>query len=213
MRKAKFKKGDTVRLLDGKDIPSYAGIWVSGMREYIGTETTIEHVQYDKYVNTFRYMVANNGYMWDERGMEAVESKPDWKVLIVPIDGNVTEGRLIENGKVVKTVTTKKSKEDEYNIEEACKVIVERLFEREKLETRNGYTLLPIGTVVKINDTCARDYNLPYNVLGRIAGYRPNGGYAVDFGFPYNDKLHNCNCLETNTGLWLLDCSFEKVDV
>lgn len=213
MRKAKFNKGDTVRLLDGKDIPNYAGIWVSGMREYIGTETTIEHVQYDKYVNTFRYMVANNGYMWDERGMEAVESKPDWKVLIVPVDGNVTEGRLIENDKVVKTVTTKKSKEDEYSIAEACKVIVERLFEG-VVKSKEEPKTLPVGTFVKINDDCASSYMLPVGLIGRIVKQHPihDDSYAVDFGFKYNHIQHNCGCLPSDTGLWLFDDKFTKVD-
>lgn len=211
MRKPKFNKGDTVRLLDGKCIPAYAGMWVSGMREYIGTETTIEHVQYDKYVNTFRYMVANNGYMWDERGLEAVESKPDWKVLIVPLDGKTTEGRLIENDKVVKTVTTKKSKEDEYNIEEACKVITERLFEKEETE----YERLPLGTLVKINDTCAAAYLLPVGLIGRIVRQHPvhNDSYGIDFGFKYCPVQHNCGCLPSDTGLWLFDDRFTKVDV
>ena len=211
MRKPKFNKGDTVRLLDGKDIQGYAGMWVSGMREYIGTETTIEHVQYDKYVNTFRYMVANNGYMWDERGLEAVESKPDWKVLIVPLDGKTTEGRLIENDKVVKTVTTKKSKEDEYSIGEACKVITERLFEKEETE----YKLLPLGTLVKITDDCAAMYKLPVGLIGRIVRYhlRDNNCYAVDFAFKYNYVQHECGCLTSDTGLWLFDYHFTKVDV
>ena len=208
MRKPKFNKGDTVRLLDGKGIPAYAGMWVSGMREYIGTETTIEHVQYDKYVNTFRYMVANNHYMWDERGLEAVESKPDWKVLIVPIDGNVTEGRLIENDKVVKTVTTKKSKEDEYSIEEACKVIVERLFEKEA-----EHAPLPVGTVVRLTDKCVATYLLPVGLMGRIVKYIDvTGSYAIDLGFKYCPIQHACGCLPSDTGLWLPETEFTKVD-
>ena len=179
------------------------------MGEYVGTETTIEHVQYDKYVNTFRYMVANNHYMWDERGLEAVESKPDWKVLIVPIDKDTTEGRLIEGDKTVKTVTTKKSKEDDYNIEEACKVIVERLFEKEV-----EYTPLPVGTVVRITDKCAAIYLLPVGLMGRIVKYiNATGSYAIDFGFKYCPVQHACGCLPSDTGLWLYDDKFTKVDV
>jgi hypothetical protein len=215
MRKAKFNVGDTVRLLDGKDIPNYSGFWMPGMKEYVGMETTVEHVQYDKYTNQFRYMVADADYVWDERGLEAVESKPDWKVLIVPLDGKTTEGRLFENEKVVKTATTKKSKEDEYSVEEACKIIVERLFEKEVLKKETEREPFPVGTIVRITDSCANDYGLPKNLLGRIVGHRSgiSSAYIVDFGLPYSDKLHDCYQLPSNTGLWLYEHRFEKVDV
>lgn len=207
MRKAKFNKGDTVRLLDGNDIPNYAGIWVNGMREHVGTETTIEHVQYDKYVNTFRYMVANNGYMWDERGLEAVESKPDWKVLIVPIDGKTTEGRLYEGDKIIKTVATKKSKEDVYSIEEACKVITERLFEKEPIEVNP----FPPGTLIEVaNDFCG----VPKGTRGYVVD-KVFSDYVVDFKVQYPNTHHcrtwGCN-LEKPTGYVFLAQDLKKVD-
>ena len=212
MRKAKFKKGDTVKLLDGSGIQSYAGMWVTNMRKYIGTETTIEHVQYDKYVNTFRYMVANNDYMWDERGLEAVESKPDWKVLIVPVDGKVTEGRLIENDKVVKTVTTKKSKEDEYSIEEACKVIVERLFEGEVKSTEIDE--FPPDTIVKVVNFEPNGTAICNGMLGFIVNKDIDGSYLVDFLIPVPGCHYGVGHeLPEKTGYYLFPFHFEKVDV
>lgn len=189
MRKAKFKRGDTVRLLDGKDIPNYSGFWASSMREYIGNETTIEHIQYDKYTNQFRYMVKDNMYVWDERSLELVEFKPNWKVLIAPINGKTTEGRLIEDNKVVKAVTTKKSKEDEYSVEEACKVITERLFEKEESPNVCGF---PIGSLVEITVDV---FDMPKGARGYVLGKGFNDkDVAVDLKINYG-FTHNCASL------------------
>jgi hypothetical protein len=155
-------------------------------------------------------MVGNNGYMWDERGMEAVESQPDWKVLIVPLDGKTTEGRLIENDKVVKTVTTKKSKEDEYSIEEACKVIVERLFEKAPIEVDP----FPPGTVVRIVNFEDSYTSICNGMLAEVINKDVDGTYLVDFKIP----IKGChtgllNELPMKTGYYLVPSHFEKVDM
>lgn len=212
MRKAKFNVGDTVRLLDGKDIPNYSGFWMPSMKQYVGMETTVEHVQYDKYTNQFRYMVADADYVWDERGLEVVESKPNWKVLIVPIDGNVTEGRLIENDKVVKTMTTKKSKEDEYSIAEACKVITERLFEKETTEVDP----FPTGTLVEVVTDFTSFTGVPKGTRGYVIGKGSCASdYVVDFKVQY-PHTHRCKTwgynLEEPTGYVFLAHDLKKVD-
>lgn len=51
----------------------------------------------------------------------------NWKVVIIP-QGDKTLGRLYEDGKVTKSVETTKHPDDEYSIEAACDVIMERLF-------------------------------------------------------------------------------------
>lgn len=206
MREPKFKIGDKVKLLYGGDLANYSGLWMLTMNDYVDTEATILHVQYDRYTNTFRYMVDTNLYMWDERSIESLEPKPNWKVLIVPIDNENTEGRLYENDKIIKTVATKKSKDDEYSIEEACDVIIERLFEEPQVET------FPNGTIVEITVEAANRYELPYGLRGKVVQYSDTvGAYAIDFGMRYN-YTHNCACLAENTGLFLESIYIKKVD-
>lgn len=206
MRTPKFKKGDKVRLLDGCNISNYSGLWTSGMKKYVDTETIINQVQYDRYTNQFRYMVDGNLYMWDERSIESLEPKPNWKVLITPIDNENTEGRLYEDDKIIKTVATKKSKDDEYRIEEACKVIIERLFEEPKVET------FPVGTIVAITSDAANKYDLPHGLRGKVVKYYDSiECYIIDFGMQYN-YTHDCCFLPTKTGLLLESSYITKVD-
>lgn len=210
MRKAKFQVGDKVKLLRGKDIPNYSGHWVTGMEEYVGDTTTIVDMLYDKYTNQFRYSVEDNWYAWDERGLELVENKPTWKVLIVPLNDTTTEGRLFNGEELINTVTTTKCKDDAYSVEEACKVIVERLFFSEPSKTQKVY---PNGTIVRITDDSSHHYHLPKGLLGRLVKYDPkDDDYVVDFGFEYGET-HNCSKdLPNNTGLYLHESSFEVVD-
>lgn len=206
MRTAKFKKGDKVKLLYGGNIPNYSGLWMPSMNDYVGNETTIRAVQYDRYTNSFRYMVEDNLYMWDERSIESLEPKPNWKVLITPIDNENTEGKLLEGNKIIKTVATKKSKDDEYSMEEACKVIIERLFEEPKVET------FPDGTIVEITDETAYKYQLPRGLRGKVVKYLEYvQSYVIDFGMSYH-YTHDCCCLPDKTGLLLESTYFTKVD-
>lgn len=69
---------------------------------------------------------------WVNPNQLKLANTPDWKVLIMP-EGDKTTGRLYENGKVVKSVETKKHPDDEYSIDKACEVIMERLFPTPKL--------------------------------------------------------------------------------
>ena len=69
---AKFKVGDKVRILDGKDIENYICCWSYGMEAYVGDILTvcnvIEHngrVGYD--------MKEGIIYTFDERALELVE--------------------------------------------------------------------------------------------------------------------------------------------
>lgn len=85
------------------------------------------------YHNCAGYCKVGRGYWAQEDQLELISStdKPDWKVLIIP-DGDKTLGRLYENGKVVKSVETKKHPDDEYSAEIATKTIMERLFPNPK---------------------------------------------------------------------------------
>lgn len=77
---SKFKVGDKVRLLDGSKIKDYAGSWApEAMLEYVGTIDTIESVDESWTDGRVSYFLEDNGFMWDERGLELVESKPKFK--------------------------------------------------------------------------------------------------------------------------------------
>jgi hypothetical protein len=211
MRKPKFKVGDKVRLLDGSGIPNYSGIFTSGMKPFVGTTSVINDIVYDNYKNVFRYHVEGNGYWWDERGVE-LAPKPDWKVLILPVDDEVTEGRLIVDGKTVKTAKTKKSKEDEYNIEEACAVITERLFDKESPKPTEEVEPFPNGTLVRLTRKLP---GIPEGVIGEIHEKHSDGSYLVDFKFEYEGCIQGSlfakNPLPRPTGTWVTPFFFERV--
>lgn len=69
--------------------------------------------------------------------VELVEPYQDWKVVIVP-RGNKTVAKLYKNNAVVKTVECNKHPDDEYSMDEAIKVVTERLLEPEKPKYYNG---------------------------------------------------------------------------
>lgn len=209
MRKPKFKVGDKIKLLDGSGIPNYSGMFSPGMNLFVGTTSVINDIVYDKYKNVFRYYVDSNEYCWDERGVE-LAPKADWKVLIVPVNDEVTEGKLIVDDKTVKTVETKKSKDDEYDIGTACEVILERLFDK----ATDIVEPFPNGTVVKINKHLP---GIPLGAMGEIVEKHEDGSYLVDFKFEY-PACSRCSMfakkpLPQPTGTWVTPFFFEKVDV
>ena len=64
-----IKVGDRVRILDGSNIPDYAGNWVSDMKKYVGkiTEVTRKTISYETGVK-----LEGNSWTWDIRGLEKV---------------------------------------------------------------------------------------------------------------------------------------------
>lgn len=126
---SKFKVGDRVvgiDIVDGKDIRGKAGI-VKHINEYNNLA-----VEFDDYIDGhscqsyFKGSIKKgHGWWCSDRHLKLEEN---WKVLIMP-EGDKTTGRLYKNGEVVKSVETKKHPDDEYSIDKACEVIMERLFE------------------------------------------------------------------------------------
>lgn len=88
----KFKVGDVVRVLDGKDIADYTGGWVSDMKRHIGKCLAVTEILPD-YAG-----VGKNGYkldtddffqyVFDERGLELVKIGADrlWDVFGIKAD-------------------------------------------------------------------------------------------------------------------------------
>jgi hypothetical protein len=126
-----------------------------------------------------------NYYSVHPEYFELVECRKDWKVVIIP-DGDKTTGKLYENGKVVKEVSTVKSPKDEYSMDEAIKVITERLTAGKKEEPKPK---LYNGKVV-----CVHDGGVAKYTVGKIYQFRdgfctndlggvwPAGGPIAEFG-------------------------------
>ena len=81
-----------------------------------------------------------------EEDLEFEAKTPNWKVVIIP-EGDKTIGRLYENNKVVKSVETTRHPEDEYSIEEACKVVMGRMFGADVKEVKRP---AKVGEYIKI---------------------------------------------------------------
>lgn len=172
MSRAKFKVGDKVRILDGSKIVNYTSGWASGMKKYVGDVETISAVDTRPGART-AYRLGTTGYWWDERGLELVFEIPNWKVVITPY-GNRTIGRMYEGDKLVKEVYTVKSPEDEYSMEEAVKVICERL--TKEPEKKEELPKLYNGKVVCVDNGENKDYT-----IGKIYQFM-NGYVRMDDG-------------------------------
>lgn len=97
MAKAKFKIGDKVRVLDGRDIPDYTRCWTSFLENFVGTIHTIHDIDgvynggNDEYIGykldgCFKNSTSGAYYTFDERGLELVSSKEE-----TPISKNFIE--------------------------------------------------------------------------------------------------------------------------
>ena len=108
-----------------------------------------------------------------EEYFELVEPYQDWKVLIVP-RGDKTVAKLYKSNAVVKTVECNKHPDDEYSMDEAIKVVTERLREPEKPNYYNG-------KVVCTEVNCpAKDWF----TLGKIYQVE-NGFFKLDNGLKF----------------------------
>lgn len=76
---AKFKVGDKVRILDGSKIKNYSGTWCpKSMKHYVGEVHVIENVRvHDDGITS--YVMEDNCFNWDERGLEPVEASKKQK--------------------------------------------------------------------------------------------------------------------------------------
>lgn len=135
---AKYKVGDKVRVREDliEDKPyameGKSPFWVpvGGMLNFAGKIVTISEVCKNS------YHIKEYSCEWTD---EMFDDSLNWKVVITP-KGNETLGRLYENGKVVKSVTTKKHPDDEYSTKVACGEVMKRLFETpcEEAKPYNG---------------------------------------------------------------------------
>lgn len=125
MSKAKFKVGDTVRILDGKGIKDYTGGYNGLMREVCGEIRTIRGVT-ARGENGEKpcYYLENTNFLWDERGLERVDEE---RKIVVTTDGTTTRAALYDGHKLVRESKAICSKEDTYDFETGAKIAFERL--------------------------------------------------------------------------------------
>lgn len=69
--KAKFKIGDKVRILNGRNIKNYTGGFTHGMRRLVGEEMTIRKIE-EQSENRIGYRMEESALLYDERGLELV---------------------------------------------------------------------------------------------------------------------------------------------
>jgi hypothetical protein len=143
----KFKVGDRVVGIGEHDCKNVDGKYGTIVRIDEGPHNPIG-VGFDYYIDGHSCgCKCENGHGWflPESKLKLVDA-PKWKVLIMP-ECDTTTGRLYEDGKVVKSVSTKKHPDDEYSIDKACEVIMDRLFP--KIIKQDKYE---VGDKVKIVD-------------------------------------------------------------
>lgn len=158
---SKFKIGDKVRILDGSKIENYVGGWGSfAMGALVGKVCTVKDIPFD-YYGRLAYHLKENGYVWDERGLELVERKSDIeKKIVVTTDGTkVVTAKLYEDKKVIKTAIAKCSPEDTFDFDYGATLAVKRLTEckiDEKINDKDKSLIKDIidelTTLVKLKD-------------------------------------------------------------
>jgi hypothetical protein len=183
-------------------------------------------VRFDDYIKGHDcHCDCEDGYGWYVPGGKLVrlinEDKSlskDWKVVIIP-EGDKTLGRLYENGKVIKSVETTKHPDDKYSVEEATKVIMERLFP-EKEEVKPVEPKEPPFRVGDVIEMLEDYYSVPKGARGLVVGIDFDTDLVIDFKMKYADT-HRCRSyfskigeaqLSEPTGLYVRPNRVKKVD-
>ena len=71
-----MKPGDLVEILDGSNIPDYAGGWIPEMNNYIGTRAKVKRIL-DREVEIF-----GSGFTFDKRGLKPILETDDRTIKI-----------------------------------------------------------------------------------------------------------------------------------
>lgn len=127
--KRKFKVGDRVRILDGSNIPNYAGGWCpSVMKDYVGQVFEISRVMENG------YMIRKSVLLWDERGLELADKK---ETIVIYRKGD----EVIALDKVSgKTGVAKCGRNDTFDFATGARIAFERLLEEPKPEEPKYFT-------------------------------------------------------------------------
>lgn len=149
MSKAKFKVGDTVRILDGKGIEGYTGGYNGLMREICGEIRKIREVT-ARGENGEKpcYYLENTQFLWDERGLERVDEK---RKIVITTDGKTTRAALYDGHKLIRESKAICSEEDTFDFEAGAKIAFERLTAK-PAEPKPKKALKPLNTKIFVVD-------------------------------------------------------------
>lgn len=149
MSKAKFKVGDTVRILDGSKIDGYTGGFNEVMECMCGEIRTIKEVT-SRGENGEKpcYYLENTHFLWDERGLERVDEK---RKIVITTDGATTRAALYDGHKIIRESKAMCSKEDTFDFETGAKIAFEKLTAKPE-ESKHKKALKPLNTKIFVID-------------------------------------------------------------
>lgn len=143
---AKFKVGDKVRILDGSNIKNYTDTWrPESMKKFVGEVDIIERIKaHDD--GRVSYNMEGNWFNWDERGLELVEKKCEFKdtlpkKIVITTDGKRTTAVLYDGKKRVDEASAVCSDSDTFDFMTGAKIACERLTEEKEPERDLSYLL------------------------------------------------------------------------
>lgn len=197
MSKAKFKVGDTVRILCGTGIEGYTGGFNDVMLALCGEIRKIREVT-ARGENSEKpcYYLENTNFLWDERGLERVDKD---RKIVITTDGKTTRAALYDSHKLIKEAKTICSKDDTFDFEAGAKIAFERLTAKpaepkkalKKLNTKifiiDGHSDFKSGHIYEIKDGKIRlDNGWKYPVCGSL--------YSMDDVHKYFNGKSDTKC-------------------
>lgn len=121
MSKARFKKGDKVRILDGSKIADYTCNWVDVMKMYVGKEATIASVCKHSITGKTYYCLKENIFHWDERSLKLIDKN---ETIVIYRDGQTV---VALNKATKEKATAKCAPDDKFDFETGAKLAFKRL--------------------------------------------------------------------------------------
>lgn len=146
----KFNVGDKVRILDGSKIPNYVGSWAShSMRGYVGDiDTVLEVHTYNN--GSFGYSLNQHGYVWDERGLELVESAHINNCITISQDGELVTAKDEATGTDIAVSLDDEHKDFISASLYAHKKLIKEIRKNQPLGVKEVERLAKVGEYVKI---------------------------------------------------------------
>lgn len=194
----KFKVGDKVIILDGSKIKNYTGTWsAEGMKKFVDEVRTVRSVHPEKH-GRVSYYLEGLIFKWDERGLELVEKKCEFKEtlpqkIVITTDGKRTTAVLYDGKKRIKKTSAVCNDDDTFDFMTGAKIACERLTEEKETE-RDLRELLKNGVFGKERKSgkfvIVNGY-LIYETGGydRVSIFNRN--LESDSGFTYIDELYS----------------------
>lgn len=184
--KEKFKVGDKVRILDGSKIQNYRCGWSGNMGKLVGNIVTVDSVCESSLGYHRGYRMKECDFIWDERGLELVESTTD--EITINRYGNKVVAKM---GKKVGVARCNET--DEFELYTGVKIAVDRLFgkEIEVKEVKEIKRHAKVGEYVKIVRTT--QVHIPNVFIGdihKIKRVNSDGeAWSAENGFDYAEYV------------------------